>query len=287
MTDSRQFYSALMTRYPVWSVEEERAAGARLVAARASGDVAAAKRLEEEFVFRNMRLLWCIISRFRSATELSDDDMIQHAMIGLMRAAEKFEPERHMRFSTYAVWWIRQAYARAGQNEGATIRKPVHLLDLARRMRKCRIRILAATGREATHEELATMTDRTVEQIRKASEATAPPRPMSLDMPRGEFDGTLVDALESPFGNGGFEAVEQSERRREAESFLSTLLPSERDVIVQRIMHEKPPVVVATERGVSHQRVGQIEAKAMAKLRKVGAQRRKSRPSGVMRKVTL
>jgi RNA polymerase sigma factor (sigma-70 family) len=284
---SRDFYHRLMERYPVWTKDQERVAGARLVAARADRDAAATRKIEHEFVYRNLRLVFVLLGTSDTAS-VALDDLVQHALVALMHAAEKFDPARDLRFSTYAAWWLRQSRSRAIYNEGSTIRRPVHLLDLERRVRRARARFETACGREPTDAELAEQLGMPVEKLtERISRIGVHVQPMSLDAPaHGDFESPLVEAMASPTGNGGPEAVEEKEREDEVGALMRCILPSERDVVQRRFYGEETFEALAESRGVSRARAQQLEAKALDKMRAVGERRRSMRrPSGTFRRV--
>ena len=268
MRDAWAAYERDVARFPVWSPAEEREAGARLVAARESGNAFAERREINRFVNHNQRLVLSVALRFRTGP-LPLLDLVQEGNLGLIHGAEKFDPSRGYRFSTYATWWIRQAITRALNNDGATIRVPVHMAETVAKVRRARARFLAATGREPSERDLAAMARKPVGKVRAVD--ALPGRPASLDAPIGEDGPTWLDATASSVASP-LDAALANERASVARRLLSTLDPREREVLGRRLGDgEETPADIGEDWGLSRERIRQIQTGALDRLRATAA----------------
>lgn len=246
---------------PLLTQEEEM----RLAIAAKEGDAQAAHRLSEA----NLRLVVSIAKRY-TGRGLSFLDLIQEGNIGLMRAVEKYDPERGFRFSTYATWWVRQAITRALADQGRTIRIPVHLVDTMGRMRKMQSELLHELGREPTMEELAKALELSPDRVRELIRIGL--EPVSLETPVGEEDDIcLQDFLQDESACLPADQAGRMQLHQELTRVLHSLTPREESVLTMRFGLSDGRARTLEEVGssfnVTRERIRQIEAKALRKLR--------------------
>ncbi len=198
-------------------------------------------------------------------------DLVQEGNIGLMRAVDKFEYQRGFKFSTYATWWIRQAMTRAIADQARTIRIPVHMVETINKLVRVAREMVQETGREPTAEELAARVDLPVDKVQKVLKVVK--QPVSLETPVGEEeDSTLGDFIEDSNTPGPPEALMSSRLKDQTQQALASLTPREEKVLRLRFgvgeMRDLTLEEVGQQFEVTRERIRQIEAKALRKLRR-------------------
>lgn len=259
--DPVKLYLKEIGNYPLLSVEEEVILAKRI----AEGDEVAKERLTES----NLRLVVSIAKRY-VGRGLSFLDLIQEGNLGLIKAVDKFDYSKGYKFSTYATWWIRQAITRSIADQSRTIRIPVHMSEIINKAYRIARGLLQELGREPTEEELAAEMKLPVEKVREILKVSADP--ISLDTPIGEEDDShLGDFIKDDTIMGPEDAAAYTMLQDQIMKLLDTLSERERRVLVLRFGLQDGRTRTLEEVGkefkVTRERIRQIEAKALRKLR--------------------
>ena len=261
LDDPVKAYLKEIGRVPLLSAEEEGV----LTRAAQAGDADARRQLSEA----NLRLVVSVAKRY-AGRGLPFLDLIQEGNLGLMKATEKFEPDRGFKFSTYATWWIRQSITRAIADQGRTIRIPVHLVENINRVKKTAGELLRKNGREPTAEEIAVRLEMEPDRVRELLQLAQ--EPISLETPVGEEeDAHLEDFIQDEEAGIPVDEAGRQLLRQELMNVLKSLTPREERVLTLRFGLEDGQARTLEELGkefnVTRERIRQIEAKALRKLR--------------------
>ncbi len=259
--DPVRMYLKEIGRIPLLTPEEEIELAKRIE----QGDEEAKRKLAEA----NLRLVVSIAKRYVGRGMLFLD-LIQEGNLGLLKAVEKFDYRKGYKFSTYATWWIRQAITRAIADQARTIRIPVHMVETINKLVRVSRQLLQELGREPTPEEIAERMEIPVERVREIMKIAQ--EPVSLETPIGdEEDSHLGDFIEDEDALAPAEAASGILLREQLEEVLETLTPREREVLRLRFGLDDGRARTLEEVGqkfnVTRERIRQIEAKALRKLR--------------------
>ena len=259
--DPVKVYLKEIGRVPLLSSEEEIDLAIRI----ANGDVQAKQRLSEA----NLRLVVSIAKRYLGRG-MQFLDLIQEGNLGLIKAVDKFDYTKGFKFSTYATWWIRQAITRAIADQARTIRIPVHMVETINKVKKVQSQLLHQNGHEPTPDEIADELDLPVDKVREIMRVAQ--EPVSLETPIGEEeDSHLGDFIPDDGAPAPADAASHTMLREQLSDVLSTLTPREEKVLRLRFGLEdgrsRTLEEVGKEFNVTRERIRQIEAKALRKLR--------------------
>ena len=259
--DPVKVYLKEIGRVPLLTPEEE----VELAERMAKGDPAARKRLSEA----NLRLVVSIAKRY-VGRGMQFLDLIQEGNLGLIKAVEKFDHTKGFKFSTYATWWIRQAITRAIADQARTIRIPVHMVETINKVKKVSSQLLHKNGHDPSAEEIAEELDMPIDKVCEIMRVAQ--EPVSLETPIGEEeDSHLGDFIEDSDAPAPADAASHTLLKEQLEDVLSTLTPREKKVLELRFGLEdgrnRTLEEVGKEFNVTRERIRQIEAKALRKLR--------------------
>ena len=259
--DPVKVYLKEIGRVPLLSAEEE----VELAIRMSEGDVAAKKRLSEA----NLRLVVSIAKRY-VGRGMQFLDLIQEGNLGLIKAVEKFDHTKGFKFSTYATWWIRQAITRAIADQARAIRIPVHMVETINKVKKVNSQLLHENGHEPTNEQIAEKLEMPVEKVREIMRVAQ--EPVSLETPIGEEeDSHLGDFIPDEDAPAPSDVASHTMLKEQLAEVLSTLTPREEKVLRLRFGLEdgrsRTLEEVGKEFNVTRERIRQIEAKALRKLR--------------------
>lgn len=259
--DPVKIYLKEIGRVPLLTSDEETVLAERI----ALGDVAAKKRLSEA----NLRLVVSIAKRYLGRG-MQFLDLIQEGNLGLIKAVDKFDHTKGFKFSTYATWWIRQAITRAIADQARTIRIPVHMVETINKVKKISSQLLHQNGHEPTAEEIAEVINMSPDKVREIMRVAQ--EPVSLETPIGEEeDSHLGDFIPDEDAPAPQDAASHTLLKEQLAEVLATLTPREEKVLKLRFGLEdgrsRTLEEVGEEFNVTRERIRQIEAKALRKLR--------------------
>jgi RNA polymerase primary sigma factor len=264
--DSVRLYLREIGKIPLLNAEEELALAQKVVA----GD----KKAKDKMAEANMRLVVSIAKRY-SGRGLDFLDLIQEGNTGLLRAVEKFDPDKGFKFSTYATWWIRQAITRAIADQARTIRIPVHMVETINKLLRTQRRMTQELNREPTIDELAKELEMEPDKVEYVIKIKQDITSLDAGVGRdgdGEDESVLGDFIEDEDGQTPEESATSQLLKEQVQSVLSTLSDREQKIIKMRFGLENGKSHTLEEVGqefaVTRERIRQIEAKALAKLRK-------------------
>ena len=262
INDSVRMYLKEIGRVPLLSADEEVALALRIQ----KGDTEAKQELAEA----NLRLVVSIAKRY-VGRGMQFLDLIQEGNMGLMKAVEKFDHTKGFKFSTYATWWIRQAITRAIADQARTIRIPVHMVETINKLVRVQRQLLQDLGREPTPEEIGAEMDLPTEKVREILKIAQ--EPVSLETPIGEEDDShLGDFIEDDNATSPADHTAYALLKEQLDEVLEQLTDREENVLRLRFGLDKNGEIRTLEQvgqvfGVTRERIRQIEAKALRKLR--------------------
>jgi RNA polymerase primary sigma factor len=261
--DSVRLYLREIGKIPLLTAEEELALAQRVK----KGE----KRAKDQMAEANMRLVVSIAKRY-VGRGLDLLDLIQEGNTGLLRAVEKFDPDRGFKFSTYATWWIRQAITRAIADQARTIRIPVHMVETINKLLRTQRRLTQELNREPTNEEIAAAMEMDVDKVEHIMKIKQDISSLDASVRDDEEDSVLGDFIEDEEAKTPTESASEQLLKEQVKQILGTLTEREQKILKLRFGLEDGKSHTLEEVGqefsVTRERIRQIEAKALAKLRK-------------------
>lgn len=261
--DSVRLYLREIGKIPLLTAEEELALAQKVV----SGD----KRAKDQMAEANMRLVVSIAKRY-VGRGLDLLDLIQEGNTGLLRAVEKFDPDKGFKFSTYATWWIRQAITRAIADQARTIRIPVHMVETINKLLRTQRRLTQDLNREPSNEEIAAEMEIEVEKVEHIMKIKQDISSLDASVRDDEEDSVLADFIEDEDTITPEESATGQLLKEHVKDMLGALTEREQKILKLRFGLEDGKSHTLEEVGqefmVTRERIRQIEAKALAKLRK-------------------
>lgn len=251
-----------INKYNQISPEEEK----ELADRASSGDIEARNLL----VTSHLKLVLLLVPHYQGCG-VGTEDLIQEGNIGLIRAAEKFDPSKGNSFTTYAIWWIKQALNRAVAEQGRLIRVPVHIVEKMNKQRAARRKLVVLLEREPTDEELAEELKITVEEVEKISEIILDATSLDIIISNDESDTSLGDLIEDPNSIDPVEKCQYQDFKEIISKVLNTLTKKESEILLKHFgfQSDEPKSIekISEELNLSGERVRQLEVKALRKLR--------------------
>ncbi|MBS1186656.1 MAG: polymerase factor sigma-38 subunit [Burkholderiaceae bacterium] len=260
--DATQQYLNRIGAHPLLSAEEE----VRIATLARQGDFAARQKMIES----NLRLV-VSIAKHHVNRGVALLDMIEEGNLGLMRAIEKFDPQRGFRFSTYATWWIRQSIEHAIMSQGRTVRLPVHIMRELNQILRARYHLESRSGADVTVEDIAYLVNKPLDQVKDILSLAE--QPLSLDAPlAGDQQASLADILAGEDEHGPDSIAQQQQMAVLLREWMGKLNDKQRHVIMRRFGLDNDDAVtldvLAEEMGVTRERVRQIQQDALIRLKR-------------------
>jgi len=261
--DSVRLYLREIGKIPLLNPEEELSLAHKVK----EGDKDAKDKMAEA----NMRLVVSIAKRY-SGRGLDFLDLIQEGNTGLLRAVEKFDPDKGFKFSTYATWWIRQAITRAIADQARTIRIPVHMVETINKLLRTQRRLTQELNREPTNEEIAAAMDMDVDKVEYVMKIKQDITSLDANVRDDDDDSVLADFIEDDEAVSPEDAATTQLLKEQVKDMLGVLTDREQKILKMRFGLEDGKSHTLEEVGqefsVTRERIRQIEAKALSKLRK-------------------